>query len=77
MTQIVVNVSDHTIVPGLKKVLSRIGGVEKVQVVRERGKQPSCRRKFLDNFRHAVKQAKDFKEGNVEFATWEDLMDEL
>ena len=37
----------------------------------------SKRQKFLDNFRHAVKQAKDFKEGNVEFATWEDLMDEL
>ena len=35
MTQIVLSISDQTIIPGLKKVLGRIGGVEKVQVIKE------------------------------------------
>ena len=77
MTQIVVNVSDSSIVPGLRKVLSRIGGVEKVQVVREKPRKPSARQRFLGELRHAVGQAKDFKEGKVEFSTWEEMMTEI
>ena len=77
MTQIVLSISDHSLVPGLKKVLSRIGGIEKVQVVRESAKKPSKRQKFLGEFRHAVEQVKDFKEGKVEFCTWEDMVNEL
>ena len=77
MTQIIENVSDHSIVPGLRKVLSRIGGVEKVRVVKEKAKKPTARQRFLDELRHAVGQAKDFKEGKVEFGTWEGMMNEI
>lgn len=77
MTQIVLNISDRSIVPGLKKVLSHVGGVEKVQVVRKPVRKASRREKFLGEFREAVGQAKDFKEGKVAFGTWEDMMNEL
>ena len=77
MTQLVLNISDHSIVPGLRKVLSRIGGVEKVQMVRQTAQKKSRREKFLSEFRNAVSEAKDFKEGKVEFGTWEDMMNEL
>jgi len=77
MTQLVLNISDRSIVPGLRKVLSRIGGVEKVQMVRQTAQKKSRREKFLCEFRNAVSEAKDFKEGKVEFGTWEDMMNEL
>ena len=63
--------------PGLRKVLSRIGGVEKVNVVREAKKKPSGRQAFLDDFSHAVGQVKEFKEGKIDFCTWEEMMNEL
>ncbi len=77
MTQIVLNISDQSIVPELKKVLSRIGGVEKVQVVRKSVEKQTKRQKFLGDFRNAVSQAKDFKDEKIEFGTWEDMMNEL
>ena len=77
MTQIVLNISDKSIVPGLRKVLSRIGGVEKVNVIREKKKKPSGRQAFLSDFRHAVGQVKEFKEGKMDFGTWEEMMNEL
>ena len=77
MTQLVLNISDRSIVPGLRKVLSRIGGVEKVQMVRQTAQKKSHRENFLSEFRSAVSEAKDFKEGKVEFGTWEDMMNEL
>ena len=77
MTQIVLNISDKSIVPGLKKVLSHMGGVEKVQVVRKPVQKKSRREKFLGEFREAVAQAKDFKDGKTTFGTWEEMMNEL
>ncbi len=77
MTQIVLSISDQTIIPGLKKVLGRIGGVEKVQVIKEPKEKASHRQQFLDGFREAVGQVKDFKEGKMEFGTWEEMMNEL
>ena len=77
MTQMVLSISDRSIIPGLRKVLSRIGGVEKVNVVREPKRKPSDRQAFLGDFRHAVGQVKEFKEGKMDFCTWEDMMNEL
>ncbi|MBR1468551.1 MAG: hypothetical protein IJ605_00320 [Prevotella sp.] len=77
MTQMILNISDRSIVPGLKKVLSHVGGVEKVQVVRNTAHKSSRREKFLGEFREAVGQVKDFKEGKTIFGTWEDMMNEL
>ena len=48
-----------------------------MQVVRKPVQKASRREKFLGEFREAVGQAKDFKEGKVAFGTWEDMMDEL
>lgn len=76
MTQMVINISDRSLVPELKKVLGRMGGIEHIQVIRPTT-QPSKRKKFLAEFTHAVSQAKDFKEGKTEFSTWEEMMDEL
>lgn len=77
MTQMVLTISDRSIVPGLRKVLSRIGGVEKVNVVKESKKKPSVRQTFLGDFRHAAGQVKEFKEGKMDFCTWEEMMNEL
>ena len=77
MTQIVLSISDRSIVPGLKKVLGRIGGVEKVQVVKAPAEKQTQRQKFLSKFSHSVGQVRDFKAGKVEFGTWEDMMNEL
>lgn len=77
MTQMVLNISDRSIIPGLRKVLSRIGGVEKVNVIRETRKKPSGRQAFLGDFRHAVEQVKEFKEGKMDFCTWEEMMNKL
>ncbi len=77
MTQIVLNISDRSIVPGLKKVLSHMGGVEKVQVVRKPVQKKSRREKFLGEFREAVAQTKGFKDGKTTFGTWEEMMNEL
>ena len=77
MTQVIINVSDKSIVPGLRKILSRVEGVEKVKVVKELKSPLSKREKFLKDFRHAVAQAKEFKEGNTTFSTWEEMMNEL
>ena len=77
MTQIFLNISDRSIVPGLKKVLSHIGGIEKVQVVTKNGRNISQREKFLGGFREAVSQTKDFKDGKMTFSTWEDMMNEI
>ena len=60
--------------PNLRKVLSRIGGVEKVNVIRETRRKPSGRQAFLDDFRHAVGQVKEFKEGKTNFGTWEEMI---
>ena len=77
MTQIVLKISDRSIVSDLRKVLSRIGGVEDVKVIHETKAPSSKRQKFLGEFRHAAQQAKDFKEGKVSFGSWEDMMNEL
>ena len=77
MTQIVLNISDRSIVPGLKKVLSHIGGIEKVQVVTKNGRNISQREKFLGGFREAISQTKDCKDGKMTFSTWEDMMNEI
>lgn len=73
MTQMVLNISDRSLVPQLKKVLGRMGGIEQIQIVRTHT-QPSKRQKFLAEFTHAVQQTKDFKEGKATFNTWEEMM---
>lgn len=77
MTQMLVNISDKSIVPGLRKVLTRIGGVEKVQVLRATRPRPTRRDKFLSEFQKAVQETKDFKDGKTELNTWEEMMHEL
>jgi len=58
-------------------VLGRIGGVEKVQIIKDSSAKASKREKFLEEFEHAVGQAKDFKDGKIEFSTWEEMMHEI
>ena len=77
MTQMVLNISDRSIIPGLKAVLKRVSGVEGMRVVNEPQKRKSKREQFLSEFREAVGKAKNFKEGKTQFATWEEMMDEL
>lgn len=76
MTQLLLNISDKTILPSLKSVLKRMDGVEKVSVVRQ-SRQASKRKAFLDEFSEAVREAKNFKEGKTNFGSWEDMMNEL
>lgn len=73
----ILNVTDKSILPGLRKILSRVEGVERVKVVREKSPKQTKREKFLKEFRTAVGNAKEFKEGKQQFSTWEDLMNEL
>ncbi|MBR6494991.1 MAG: hypothetical protein IKT22_07000 [Prevotella sp.] len=61
----------------LRGKVSHVEGIENVQAVRKSGRKVSRREKFLEEFREAVGQAKDFKEGKVEFGTWENLINEL
>lgn len=77
MTQIVLNISDNSLIPGLKKVLGRIGGIEKVQVIKKPEQKESRRKKFIGEFTNAVGQVKEFKEGKMEFSTWEEMMNEI
>ncbi|MBP3739096.1 MAG: hypothetical protein J6I72_08640 [Muribaculaceae bacterium] len=75
MTQIVLNISDNSIVPGLKKVLSRIGGVDRVHIIKE--KTTNKNDSFIHQFRQAVSEARELKKGSTEYQSWEDLMNEL
>ena len=77
MTQIVLSVSDNSLVPGLRKVLGRIGGVDKVQIIKESTKKPTNRERFLNEFSNAVSHLKDFKEGKMDYCSWEEMMNEL
>lgn len=74
MTQHVLNISDSSLVPGLKMVLSRLGGVEEVHEIKD---YETSEESFEADFREAVAHAKDFKDGKMKFATWEETMNEL
>ncbi len=77
MTQIVLSISDNSILPGLRNILSRLQGVECVKVIREKEVSKIKIKEDLVDFRHAIESAKEFKDGKTEFATWEELMNEL
>lgn len=77
MTQVVLSISDKSILPGLRNILSRVSGVEMVKVVRDSSTKPTKREKFLNDFRKAVSSAKELKEGKTQFKAWEEMIDEL
>ncbi|MBQ5982229.1 MAG: hypothetical protein IJL54_08695 [Prevotella sp.] len=77
MTQMILDIGDHTMIPELKKILKRISGIDKIQVIRDTNRKKTNRDTFINDFREAVGQAKDFKEGKIEFGTWEEMINEL
>lgn len=74
MTQLVITLKDQSYLPNIRRIVKSLEGVEKVST---KSTIPVKRKKFLDEFRHAVAQTKDFKEGKTSFGTWEDMMNEL
>ena len=76
MTQVVLNISDRSILSGLKTVLTRMKGIESIRVLKSQPEKTK-RQEFLGDFREAVRSAKDFKEGRVQYASWEEMTDEL
>lgn len=77
MTQMILNISDNSILPGLRRVLSRVNGVERVSIIREKKARLTKHEKFIKDFRHAIGEAKAFKDGKTQFNTWEEMMNEL
>jgi hypothetical protein len=76
MTQLVITLKDQSYLPNIRRIVKSLVGVEKVSTAKPAAK-PTAHKKFLGEFRHAVAQTKDFKAGNVEFGTWEEMMNEL
>ena len=76
MTQLVITLKDQSYLPNIRRIVKSLVGVEKITTAKPADK-PATRKKFLGEFRHAVAQAKDFKDGNTEFGTWEEMMNEL
>ena len=74
MTQLVITLKDQSYLPNIRRIVKSLVGVEKV---RTKSAVPVKRNKFHEEFRHAVAQTKDFKEGKTSFGTWEDMMNEL
>ena len=76
MTQLVITLKDQSYLPNIRRIVKSLVGVEKVSTAKKTA-VPTNRKQFLDEFRHAVAQTKDFKEGKTNFGTWEDMMNEL